>query len=267
MTPPPVADQSAEKYESFEALDEVVRTTRSRSWIALATAAVLVAAAMVWAGTATIPRNIELDATLQSPGSVRIIATPATGSVLAVAQSGTRLKRGAEVATVLAADATVPTKVIMPFDGLVQDVTVLAGQGVSGGETLMVAVADQSLSPLRAAGFADSVSLPYLAPGATVSVAVSSPDGRHDGLLSGTVATVSDYPASEESAAAVLGNNSDAAELFSRTTGSLYQVVVDLGPQLQWLTPAPTRPPPPGSPVTVVIPAGQLRPLDLILGS
>ena len=167
----------------------------------------------------------------------------------------------------LAADATVPTKVIMPFDGLVQDVTVLAGQGVSGGETLMVAVADQSLSPLRAAGFADSVSLPYLAPGATVSVAVSSPDGRHDGLLSGTVATVSDYPASEESAAAVLGNNSDAAELFSRTTGSLYQVVVDLGPQLQWLTPAPTRPPPPGSPVTVVIPAGQLRPLDLILGS
>jgi len=212
-----------------EALDEVVRVTSRRSWMALAAIGAAVLLTLVWATVARIPQQTTVAGVVRSGNNVTVVA-PAEGSVVELpVVPGDEVKEGDPVAVVRPFDGGKDIEVPAIDGGVVREAYVDLGDGVTPGQALMVvrplgtASADRRVviyvSPLVARDFR---------PGRAVDVQIPDVSSGTDQQLAAEVERVAAVRTSKKGIAAEVESADLAESLFEDADGSPYRVDIKL---------------------------------------
>jgi biotin carboxyl carrier protein len=212
---------------SSEQLDQAVRTTTVRGWIALGLATFAVAAAVVWAFVATIPRQVDATAVVSDPDSAHTVVAGGSGSVTVFAASGERVKRGQEVARLEKFGGG-----SMPIDasagGRVRDVLVNQGQGVEPGDPVVSIISVKPPAHPRLVTFLPEDEAVLYREGAPVSVELEDPAGAGTTVVPARVSYVADVPSPLKAVAVAVHSAALAAQMRDHADEALYRVAMKI---------------------------------------
>ena len=214
------------RLSSPDQLDQLVRITSPRSWLALVALAAVIVAALVWSVAGSVPRTVSGEAILTEPGGITNVPVTAAGLIFGVEVApGEVISEGQVVArlhpTTSAGTpaATTAIPVTSPRDGRVVELLASPGDIVDVGD-LIISIEG-----------ADDVVVAYVyvpdgpgkqvEPGMRVQLSPASVDASQYGYLIGRVERVSEYPATERGLTQLLSND------------QLVQRFLDEGPTLQ----------------------------------
>jgi multidrug efflux pump subunit AcrA (membrane-fusion protein) len=210
-----------------EKLDEVVRLASAPAWLMGAALVVIVAVAAVWASVGTVASTVGAPGVLIHADGVSTLDATTTGQVVKwyVAPDGLATK-GAPLYSVQGTDGRVRT-VSAPWDAYVVSVVVTNGQYVQPGTP--VATLEEvtgSSDPLEAVVFMPAAAAPTIPLGTGVTLSAPSAPASIFGTLSGTVASVGNFPETTDSLQAFLGQGVSTQSLLD--SGSVVRVVIRL---------------------------------------
>jgi biotin carboxyl carrier protein len=207
-----------------EQLDQAVRTTTVRGWIALGLAVFAVAAAVVWAFVATIPRQVDATAVISDPDSIRTVVAGGTGSVTVDASAGDRVEAGEEVGR-LEKFGGGSRAIVATADGRVSDVLVTQGQGIEPTDPVLSVSTTRSPAHPRLVTFLPESEAVLYREGAEVKVELENPAGA-PAVAPARVSYVSEVPSPATAIAVAVHSAGLARQLSKDADEALYRVVM-----------------------------------------
>ncbi len=279
--------KALERLSSPEQLDQAIRVTSPRSWLAFLGLAVVVVAAVVWGFVGSVPRTVAGEGILVEPGGILEVVTTAPGVVVEVpVRAGDVVQQGQVVAW-LQGTANTPggpdggaavgaaatpggqrVPVTSLFGGRV--VEFLVGQGN------FIAVGDPVLT---LEGLDDRITAylyvpdgpgKQIEPGMEVRISPSTVDRSQYGAMIGRVEAVSEFPVTERGVMRLLENEALAGRFLD--DGPMLEVVVrlveDAGTTSGYRWSSPDGPPIALSPGTLAdgeVVLEEQRPANLVL--
>ena len=259
--------EALEKLSSPEQLDQLLRVTSPRGWLALLGFGLLIGAAIAWSVLGSIPSTIAGDGILIRGEGVQLIDAPQPGQVAKLfVSAGDLIQANQIVATITADNGSID--VHSPRVGRVLELRVSEGAVVQAGTVLVgFELAQEDVEAVLYLLPADGKKVH---PGMDVQVSPSTISSQEYGFLLGKVKSVSDYPLTVQGMFRVLGSDELVHALSSK--GAPIEVRVELikadtPTGYEWSSPA-------GPPMTLqggifcgaTIILGQIRPINMVLG-
>jgi HlyD family secretion protein len=260
--------EALEKLSSPEQLDQLLKVTSPKGWLALLGLSGLIGAMIVWSIVGSIPSTIKGEGILIRGEAVQLIDTPQAGRVGKIAvKAGDNIQANQLIGTITTDTGDVEVR--SPRAGRVLELRVSEGSFVPTGTVLVsFELAQEDLEAVLYLPAADGKKVHS---GMDVQVSPSTVSQQEFGVLRGRVKSVSDYPATVQGMYRVLGSDelvralsSEGApievrvELFKADTPSGYQWSSQAGP------PTPVQG---GTFCAATIILGQRPPISMVLGS
>jgi multidrug efflux pump subunit AcrA (membrane-fusion protein) len=260
-----------DKMLSPDELDELMRVTDPRGWLALIALLALVIAAVGWSIFASVPVEVGGDqGVLIHSGARHGVASQVSGLVTQVeVKPKDQVKEGQVIARVQT-DSGEKADVVTLYSGRAEEVLVQKGMVLNRGQ--QVAVVEQGSKPLEAVIFAPTEQGKQLEKGMRVQISPTTAKVEEYGFMEGRVTSVSEFPVTRGEMFAVLANQSLVDTL--RTDEDQLQVDVKL--QSDPSTPSgfswsSSKGPPfsisHGTPVTATFVLGKQHPINLVFPS
>lgn len=209
-------------------LDGVIRTTKPRTWWALAAITVAVVILLIWSIVATVPQQVSSTGVISAIDATRTVPAPVEGSVEYSVEIGDEVSKGDLLATVAAFDGG-DQELTSPITGTVQDRLVPSGAGVSPGDGIV-----RVLQPASARS--NTVALTYLPaedairfdPEQSVQVFITDISSGRQSEVSGTVQSVSVIPSSPDAMTVEVGSRDLADQFTTEANGLPYRIAIEL---------------------------------------
>jgi len=217
-----------DRLASPEQLDQMIRVTSPRGWLALWGLGMVLATAVVWSVVGRVPTRVFGQGILIKPGGVRGIHSSLTGQLTRLAvKEGDVVEPGQVVAGVFQAreDASSQVNYITsPHAGRILEIMVDQGNTIQAGTMLMsLESMDRTLEAVIYAPVADGKKVQ---PGMRVQISPSTVKQEEHGYMYGIVRTVAEFPSTPQGMMRVVEN----PKLVERLSGgdAPIQIYVDL---------------------------------------
>src|SRR5262245_58008329 len=232
--------EALEKLSSPEQLDQLLKVTSPKGWLALLGLSGLIGAVIIWSVVGSIPSTIKGEGILIRGEAVQLIDTPQTGRVGKIAvKAGDNIQANQLIGTITTDTGDVEVR--SPRAGRVLELRVSEGSFVPTG-TVLVSF-ELAQEDLEAVLYLPASEGKKVHPGMDVQVSPSTVSQQEYGVLRGRVKSVSDYPATVQGMYRVLGSDELVralsregapievrVELFKADTPSGYQWSSQSGP-------------------------------------
>ncbi|MBE2199041.1 MAG: HlyD family efflux transporter periplasmic adaptor subunit [Anaerolinea sp.] len=250
---------SLDRLSSPEQLDLLMQVTSPRSWLAFLALALLVATAVYWAIFGQIPLQQTATAALITTGGIKNVIVAETGQLYAWhVAAGEIVTANQIVAEIVPLGQNAPVPVRSLHNGRILQRNTDIGQLVQAGD---------SLASLQFTG--PDVNLEavlYVSPAAARQLQVGMPVTVEPvattsiGALSGVVTAVSQYPASSQQIAHLLGSEALAHNLALPDNPIEVRVLIETDTAVAQLPPGLI-----GTLASATIQVGAQRPIELVL--
>ncbi len=217
-----------ERLSSPDQLDQLMRVTNPRGWLALTGLAALLITAIVWGFLGSVSTKVSGMGILVTSGGLRGVLATQPGEITDMrARVGDVIERGQVVATLLRGDPTSSNRITYlssPHQGRV--VEIMLGQGdyvQQGMRVLNLEPVDARVEALIYVPFTNGK---RIQPAMEVEIALSTARPEEFGYLLGRVKSVSTFPVTEQGMVRALGAP-ELARQFSQS-GQPYEVTVEL---------------------------------------
>lgn len=263
--------EALDRLLSPEELDQLMKVTTPRSWLALLGLLAILAAVTVWGFLGSIPITVDGQGILIRGGGINSIASPVEGQITDIyVDVGETIEEGEVVARVLNPQTSENTPVISSFNGRVLEIRFSAGSPVEIGTPLIsVEPRGRQIKDLEAIVYVSPTDGKRIRPGMEVQIAPRTVRPEEVGYMLGRVISVGQFPESEQSMLRVLSNPDLVREFL--TDSAPIQVRVDLIPSsdtlsgYRWSTPqGPDSEIQSGTLASAIIQLEQQRPIELI---
>ncbi|MCW2989476.1 MAG: bacteriocin system secretion protein, partial [Solirubrobacterales bacterium] len=189
-------ERALESVSSPEQLDRLVRVTSPRTWLALGALLAVIAGALTWATTSTVPTTLAGTGFLLPEGGLRQIVAPVAGTVSELNMAtGAHVVDGQEVGRT-ADGRGHSTAVRVPETGIVTEVDALPEAYAPAGKRL--GLVEPVGWPLVVYTYVATRVAAALEPGTPVQIRLGAGISDTYGFVRGTVASVSRFPATED---------------------------------------------------------------------
>jgi hypothetical protein len=217
-----------ERLSSPDQLDQLMRVTNPRGWLALTALAALLVTAIVWGFLGSVSTKVSGMGILVTSGGLRGVLATQSGEVTDIhTRVGDVIEQGQVVASLLRGDPTSRNRITYlssSHEGRVVEVMLDQGDFVQQGMRVMnLEPIDATVEALIYVPFADGK---RIRPTMEVEIALSTAKPEEFGYLLGRVKSVSTFPATEQGMARVLGAPGLARQ-FSQS-GQPYEVTLEL---------------------------------------
>lgn len=203
-------------------LDQLLRVTPARGWVALLALCAVVLAAIGYGLLGTIPTTVSGQGVFLPPGGLTRIDASVAGTVSAVdVREGDPITRGAAVATIVDAQAKEQT-VRSTLSGTVTEVFIDDGNFVFPGTELVVV--EPTADAVTAVLYVPAGQGKAVGRGMDVHLSPSTAPSEQYGQVLGTVASISEFPVSSERLEFVLQNDILVDQISA--LGSVLEVTV-----------------------------------------
>ncbi len=217
-----------ERLSSPDQLDQLMRVTNPRGWLALTGLAALLITAIVWGFLGSVSTKVSGMGILVTSGGLRGVLATQPGEITDMhARVGDVIERGQVVATLLRGDPSSSNRITYlssPHQGRI--VEIMLGQGdyvQQGMRVLNLEPVDARVESLIYVPFTDGK---RIQPAMEVEIALSTARPEEFGYLLGRVKSVSTFPVTEQGMVRALGAP-ELARQFSQS-GQPYEVTVEL---------------------------------------
>jgi hypothetical protein len=219
---------SLDRLSSPEQLDELMKVTNPRSWLAFLALSSLLVIAVYWGIAGNIPLQVAAPTILLNSGGIKNLIALEEGQIVQLyIQTGDIVTVNQLIAEIVPLGGGAPAPVYSPYHGRIIELKTDAGNLIRRGD---------SLANLEFVG--DDVHLEaalYLAPEDSRSVAVGMPvkivprvgSSNRNLALTGTVTSVSDFPLSRAGILRVLGSDELVQTLVKSNTPIEVRVTID----------------------------------------
>lgn len=257
----PSTDADPVEQSSSDELDVLVRTTRPRTWTALALTGAVLAAIVVWSFVATVPQTETLQGRISTQQPAEQVTSEVGGLIVSIsAFPGQVLRAGDPLVTIRSPNGKTTTQE-MPWTGQVWQVPVLPGQPVRPGTQLAVVLPEVSGQPLFGIFYVSPTEAQGFQKGQQVEVTLAS---SGDSMV-GVVESVALIPSGLVEITETLGDRDVANHVFTSADNSPMALIVALGSDPKWATPGVTGRPPSPADVTMTIVTADPHPIELVL--
>jgi hypothetical protein len=221
----PIFRQAAlDRLSSPEQLDQLIRITSPRSWLALAALIGLIVTVAGWSVSDTIPTDVVGRGILIRGGRILTVAAPSTGQVdMLLVQVGDTVEAGQTVAR-LRLDRDTTLDVISADPGRVVETSVAPGSSVAAGATLIML--EESAKPLEAVIYMPPEKGKNVQPGMDVQISPANVSREEYGFIRAKVRSVATFPSTFQSMMLVLANEQLVQEFLRE--GTPLEVRIDL---------------------------------------
>jgi biotin carboxyl carrier protein len=200
--------QALEQLTSPEQLDHLMQITSPRSWLALGALVCVVATVLVWSVAGSVPAEATGQGILLRPPGIYQIQTAGAGMITDLRVSaGDTVRAGQAIATLTAPEGT-ETEITSRQDGMVLAVLVEQYVFVHPGTT--VATVEPLTESMQAIVYVRAAQASDISHGMKAHVSPQAISAEQYGFLVGTVAAVSQYPASPEQIRRTVANEAIA---------------------------------------------------------
>jgi hypothetical protein len=248
-----------DRLSSPEQLDLLMRVTSPRSWLAFLGLTILVATAVYWGIFGYIPLQQTAPAALITTGGIKNIIGVDNGQLYAWhVEPGQTVTKNQIIAEILPLGQNAPVPVRSLYDGRILSLNGAVGQMVQAGDSLanlQFVGADVRLEAIL-----------YLAPDqahqleAGMPVVVEPVSAANIGPLSGTIATISEFPVSTQQINNLLGNHSLGHALLQAEQPIEVRILLDTEIAADQLPPGLI-----GTIASATVQMGTKRPVELVL--
>lgn len=260
-------EASLERLSSPEQLDQLIKVTSPRAWLALIAIGLILSSIVVWGFYGSIPTKIEGPGILLNNGGVYSLEHHASGQVINVRfEPGDRVKKGDVIARIelpelvekinalqdakqemenkrrggsdyvtmekqieqLQDELIYQSQIVSPIEGRILDLNIKKGSVIQPGETIVVMEQDDHTVRLEAVVYVSAVLGGVIKPGMEAQVSPTIVHKEEYGYMLGRVVAVSDYPATPQSMIHTLGNENLVSLLAGQ--GVPLKVQIDLIP-------------------------------------
>ena len=260
--------EALEKLSTPEQLDQLLKVTSPRGWLALLGIDVLIGAVIVWSIFGSIPSTIKGEGILIRGDAVQLIDTPQAGRVGKIlVKAGDNIQPDQLIATIATDHGDLAIR--SPRAGRVLEIRVGDGAFIQTGTVLVsFELAQEDLETVLYLPAADGKKVHA---GMEVQISPSTVSQQEFGVLRGRVKSVSEYPATVQGMYRVLG--SDALVQVLSSQGAPIEARIELfkaDTASGYLWSSPAGPPTAiqgGTFCSATIILGQRRPISMVLGS
>ena len=270
MTPGLFRKQAVERVSSPEQLDQLIRVTSPRSWLALLSLVGLLVLALAWGWFGRIPVGISGAGMLLGRGGINIVVATGPGQLASLEVGmGDAVQAGDVVAYLQPLDSSQRLQEVRsPYSGHVVETLVAPGDLVGLGSPLLTLASVED--GLQAVLYVPLNPGHLIHPGMEVRISLEGLRKEQTGYLAGTVRSVGEYPVSLLRARRTVGSEETARRLLG--DDPVLETWVDLVPDpatpsgYRWsLAPGPPIPLAPGIVVQGMVVVAYQRPLSLLL--
>ncbi|MBJ7598156.1 MAG: hypothetical protein DLM67_24680 [Candidatus Nephthysia bennettiae] len=221
---------SLDRLSSPEQLDQLIRITSRRSWIALLAMAAVVLSAVAWGLIGTITTSVSDQGMFIRGGGLFAVQTPSAGQVRSVSVGvGQQVSQGQPVAQLEPAPgAGGPVNVVSPYSGKVLELLVNPGQLVSVGSGILNL--EESANPLEIVVFFPASVGKQVKTGMKAEVAPSSYSPQQYGYMLASVDYVAPFLSSAPGMMRLLQNQNLVQLFLNLAGGSPIEVHLALTP-------------------------------------
>ena len=253
-------------------LDLLMKVTKMRGWVALATLGAVVLGAIVWSFTGNLPSEVTATGLLSKPQGVTLIDSTVSGQILSVdVTAGQDIKAGQPVAHILLKNGQ--TEVIRSrWGGNITGVPIDQGNFVKVGQQLIgIERSNVPDNRLLAFLYVNPAKASGIAPGMKVDLNVSSAPSAAFGVLRGRVTSVAEFPSTYQDVFNLLSDQSLAKQFTENGPATLVTVDFIADPSTRsgykWSTKAgPPYPIHSGVSVEGTVIQGTQHPIKLVFG-
>lgn len=206
LTPGKFRHKALQRMSSPEQLDQMLRVTTPRRWVGLAGLLLLVAAAVVWSATATVPTTLKGPGYLLPEGGLREVQAPTSGTVRSISTAtGEHVVAQQQIGSIVGPGGKT-VAVRAPETGVVTESDTVNHAYVTAGDRLGLV---QPVGwPLVVYAYVPTDVAAGLRPGVKVHVSFGAGIGQVYGFATGEVQSVSQYPATAERLQFILQDSS-----------------------------------------------------------
>lgn len=254
---------------SDEDLDRPLRLVSVPAFVGLLLALLIIAGGALWLFGGQVAVRVPAIGVIVNPPENVEVLTPISGVVQpGLAQEGTMVEQGQPVAQIRTPDGqliaiTAPTRGMVVSEGTAENAPVGAGQ--------MIVVLAHDEVPMIGIMFAPTNTIPGISAGDPVRLTPSNADQNKDGVLTGTVQSVTLLPVSATRVEALVTDPSLTEEILSQ--GTVHEILISLDTvpgdpnRLAWTAgPGPDRPPASGEIATAEIVIAEQSPWQALVG-
>jgi hypothetical protein len=213
---------SLERLASPDQLDELIRVTSPRAWLALLGMLLIVGAAAAWGIFGTIATTLAVEGILIHEGEVHNVISPASGVISEIHFSaGDLVIQGQTVAQLIDPEADEPIRIISDHTGRVLEVRAGPGSAVQADQPVITLEAElQGSGRLLGVIYLTPSESREIRPGMPVRIAPTAIRAEETGILLGRVASVGQLLETSESMYRLL-RREDLVRYFSQAVDGL----------------------------------------------
>lgn len=259
---------SLKRLSSPDQLDQLIKVTSPRGWLALIALSLLLAAVIVWSFVGSIPTKIAGRGILLNDGGVFSLTHYASGQVLDVRfVVGDKVKKGDVIARIeqpelvkeingllgtlqdleknqqtdsheyqtlqnqveqLRKDLNYRSQIVSPIEGRIFELNIYPGSMVQPGQTLATLERYGAVVRMEAVLYIPAESAKKIQPGMEVQISPTVVNKEEFGYMLGRVTSVAEYPATAQSMMQTLDNENLVSLLAGQ--GAPLEVQADLVP-------------------------------------
>ena len=242
------------KLSSPEQLDQLIRLTSPRAWLALAAIGLIISALIIWGFVGSIPTKLEGKGILLNNAGVYSLNSESTGQITDLRfENGDMVKRGDVIARVeqselverinnlldedsqsqssieeLQEELLYRSRIISPISGRIIGLNIQEGSVINKGQVLATFEEFSSTVRLEAVIYVSAEQGGKIKPGMEAQVIPSIVNKEEYGFMLGRVVSVSEYPATSQGMLSTLGSEELVTMLMGE--GIPVQVKIDLTP-------------------------------------
>ncbi len=218
--------QALEKLSSPEQLDQLIRVTPARGWLALAGLACLLLPLLGWALWGRLETRTSAQGVLLPSGGLCLITAQQAGQVSELrVWLGQHIQTGQVVARLQPAGSnSSPQELVSRCDGIVVDIAGLAGDPLQSGQWLVTV--EPAGQPLEVVAYLPLDEARSLSHGLPARISPAGFQAEVTGYLLGEVRWVGQYPIDAQTLARQVGSQALAQALWPQ--GALVEVHITL---------------------------------------
>jgi multidrug efflux pump subunit AcrA (membrane-fusion protein) len=259
---------SLERLSSPEQLDQLIKVTSPRAWLALAAVAVILLSIIVWSFLGSLPAKVAGQGILLNNGGVSSLEHHTAGRVIDIRfKAGDMVKKGDIVALIdrpeltaninsllaklgqmeakhqaysaeyrvtesqieeLRREMIYQSQIVSPLDGRILDWNIQKGGTVRPGETLAVIEQYGASVRLEAVIYVSAEMAEEIQPGMEAQITPAQVNKEEYGYMLGRVTSVAEYPSTAKAMLQILGNEALVSLLAGH--GAPLKVEIELTP-------------------------------------
>lgn len=210
-----------ERLASPEQLDQLVRITTPKGWLALVALSVLLVAVLVWAFVGTISEKVYGHGILLRAGGVVDVEARVSGVLSGIyVDIGQEVQKGQIVARIVPEGELAGDKVICPYAGRVVEIKAREASHIDVGTSILsIELTGSGLSDLEAIVYVPPQDGERIEPGMDAQVTPASVVKQESGFIIGKVTSVGDYPATYQGMLRTLGSEELVQSLRPQDVG------------------------------------------------